>query len=127
MVVKSQQATDYIRDLDETFKILKSYQMKLNPLKCAFGVTFGKFLGFMVNSRRIKAHPEKMMALVEMRSPTRVKDVQSLNGQVAALSRFISKATDKCMPFFEVIKKVKNFEWTEQCEEAFQRLKEYIG
>ena len=101
--------------------------MKLNPLKCAFGVVSGKFLRFMVNSREIEANPEKIRALVEMRSPFRIKDVQSLNSQVAALNRFISKATDKCVPFFEAIKKAKNFEWTEHCEEAFQMLKEYMG
>ena len=69
--------------------------MKLNLLKCAFGVAFGKFLSFMVNHRGIKANLEKIRALIDMRSPSKTKEVHSLTGRVAALSRFISRATDK--------------------------------
>ncbi|XP_024018687.1 uncharacterized protein LOC112090800 [Morus notabilis] len=61
-----------------------------------------------------------------MRSPTKPKEVQRLRGCVAALNRFISKATDKCVPFFDVLKGSKHFEWTPQCEEAFQKLKEHL-
>ena len=60
--------------------------MKLNPLKCAFGVRLGKFLGFMVNQREIKANPEKLKALLEMSSPKKPKEVMSLAGKVAILS-----------------------------------------
>ncbi|KAL5770369.1 hypothetical protein ACOSP7_014523 [Xanthoceras sorbifolium] len=62
-----------------------------------------------------------------MQSPTKPKHVQSLNGQVAALSRFISESTDKCVPFFNILRRNKKFEWTEECELAFQKLKEYMG
>ena len=65
--------------------------MKLNPLKCSFGVGSGKFLGFIVNSRGIEANPDKIKALIDMKSPEKIKDVQSLTGRIAALSRFISK------------------------------------
>ncbi|GMP41408.1 hypothetical protein CsSME_00011521 [Camellia sinensis var. sinensis] len=78
--------------------------MKLNPEKCAFGVGPGKFLGFMVSQRGIEANPEKIKALVEMQSPRTVKEVQRLTGRVAALNRFISRATDKCLPFFKVLR-----------------------
>ncbi|KAL5763893.1 hypothetical protein ACOSQ2_016488 [Xanthoceras sorbifolium] len=109
------------------FQVLKEYQIKRNPLKCAFGVVSGNFLGFMENQQGIEANPEKMKALRDMRSPTKLKHVQNLNGQVAALSRFISKSTDKCVPFFNVLRGNKKFEWTEECELAFQQLKEYMG
>ncbi|KAL5768609.1 hypothetical protein ACOSQ2_015392 [Xanthoceras sorbifolium] len=85
------------------------------------------FLGFMVNQRGIKSNPEKIRVLRDMRSPTKLKHMQSLNGQVAALSHFISKSTDKCVPFFNVLRGNKKFEWTEECELAFQQLKEYMG
>ncbi|XP_052207976.1 uncharacterized protein LOC127811830 [Diospyros lotus] len=109
------------------FEVLRSYRMKLNPLKCAFGVASGKFLGFMVNNRGIEANPEKIKALLDMRSPTKKKDVQSLTGQVTALSRFISKATDKCISFFNTLRKAQGFDWSEECELAFQQLKAYMG
>ena len=74
--------------------------MKLNPSKCVFGVTVGKFLGFMVFQRGIEVNPEKVWAILELKPPRTVKTVQSLNGKVAALNRFVSKATDKGLPFF---------------------------
>ena len=49
MLVKSRREEDHLEDLRETFNTLRSYTMKLNPGKCAFGVTVGKFLGFMVS------------------------------------------------------------------------------
>ena len=79
--------------------------MKLNPSKCVFGVTVGKFSGFMVSQRGIEVKPEKVRAILELEPPKTVKAVQSLNGKVAALNRFVSKATDKCLPFFQVLKK----------------------
>ena len=87
--------------------------MKLNPSKCVFGVTAGKFLGFMVSQRGIEVNPEKVQAILELEPPRIVKAVQSLNGKVAALNRFVSKATNKCLPFFRVLK--KSFEWTNEC------------
>ena len=99
--------------------------MKLNPSKCAFGVSSGKFLGFIVSQRGIKANPEKVKAILEMSSPRTTKEVQSLTGRVAALNRFVFKATDKCLPFFKTLKKA--FAWTEECETAFQELKHYLS
>ena len=90
--------------------------MKLNPLKCSFGVGSGKFLGFIFNSRGIEANPEKIKALIDMKSLVKIKDVQSLTGRIAALSRFISKSIDKCVPFFNLLRGNKKFEWTEDCE-----------
>ena len=99
--------------------VLQKYQMKLNPIKCAFGVRSGKFLGFMVNKRGIEANPEKIKALLEMSSPKKPKEVMSLADRVAALSRFVSRAIDSCASFFNVLKGSKKFEWIEKCEQAF--------
>ena len=49
MLVKSKKEEDHLDDLKETFNTLRQYSMKLNPSKCAFGVSLGKFLGFMVS------------------------------------------------------------------------------
>ena len=76
-------------------------------------------MGFIVNSRGIEANPEKIKALIEMKSPVKIKDVQSLTGRIVALSRFISKSTDKCIPFFNLLRGNKKFEWTDECEQAF--------
>ncbi|KAL5565429.1 hypothetical protein UlMin_028593 [Ulmus minor] len=127
MLVKSLKADEHINNLRESFEVLREYKMKLNPAKCAFGVTSGKFLGFMVNHRGIEANPAKIQALLNMESPRKVKEVQSLTGRVAALNRFISRATDKCQPFFRALRKGKDFSWTAECEQSFQELKTYLG
>ena len=113
MLVKSRREEDHLEDLRETFDTLRSYNMKLNPRKCAFRVTVGKFLGFMVSQRGIEANPDKIRAIIEMKPSRNVKEVQSLNGKVAVLNRFVLRATDKCLPFFRTLK--KSFEWTDEC------------
>ena len=104
MLVKSKEELTHLDDLRETFATLKQYQMKLNPSKCVFGVASGKFLGFMVSQRGIEANPEKVQAIINMASPKTVKEVQKLTGRIAAINRFISRATDKCLPFFKTLK-----------------------
>ena len=114
-----------MKDLRETFDTLHSYNMKLNPGKCAFEVTTGKFLGFMVSQRVIKANPDKIRAIIEMTPPKNGKEVQSLNDKVATLNRFMSRATDKCLLFFHTLK--KSFEWMAECQQAFKDLKAYLS
>ena len=124
MLVKSLDKGKHLDNLQETFDTLPWYNMKLNPSKCAFGVALGKFLEFMVSHRGIEANLEKIKAILDMKSPQNIKEVQSLTGRVAALNRFVSKATDKCLPFFRVLKKA--FKWTDECQKAFQDLKMYL-
>ena len=98
------------------FNILRKYRMKLNPLKCTFGVRSSKFLGFMVNQCGIEANSKKINALLEMSSPRKPKRVMSLADRVAALSHFVLQATDRCAPFFDVLKGSKKFELTNKCD-----------
>ena len=98
MLVKSNDEIDHLDNLRETFDMLRKYKMKLNPAKCVFTVLSRKFLGFMVSQWGIEGNPDKIKAIMEIKSPKRVKEVQSLTRKVAALNRFISRATDKCLP-----------------------------
>ncbi|XP_050290234.1 uncharacterized protein LOC126728462 [Quercus robur] len=125
MLVKSKEELAHLDDLEETFTTLRKHRMKLNPSKCVFGVASGKFLGFMVSQRGIEANPEKVQAIIDMVPPKTVKDVQKLTGRIAALNRFVSRATDKCLPFFKTLKQA--FAWTDECEAAFQELKRYLS
>ena len=110
MLVKSLDEEKHLDDHQETFDMLRRYNMKLNPSKCAFGVSSGKFLGFMVSHKGIEANLDKIQATLNMEPPRNIKEVQSLTGRVITLNRFVSKATDKYLPFFKVRKKA--FEWT---------------
>ena len=105
MLVKSTTTELHITHLSEAFQILRNYNMKLNPVKCAFGVSAGKFLGFIVNQRGIEANPNKIKVVIDMPSPSGIKEVQRLTGRIATLRRFVSTASDKCHPFFQVLKK----------------------
>ena len=69
MLVKSTREMQHLDNLQETFDTLRQYKMKLNPSKCAFGVAFGKFLGFMVLQRMIEANPDKIQAILSMEPP----------------------------------------------------------
>ena len=76
--------------------------MKLNPSK--FGVSSRKFLGFIVSQRGIESNLEKIQALLDMESPKSIREVQRLTGRVAALNKFISRTTDKCLSFFKTLR-----------------------
>jgi len=62
---------------------------------------------------------------MELVAPKTIKEVRSINSKIVALNRFISKATDKCLPFFHTLK--KSFEWTTKCQQAFEELKRYLS
>ena len=85
IVVKFDSFDQHVEDLKEVFKALRGANMKLNPNKCTFGVEGGKFLGFMLTHRGIEANPNKCQAIVDMRSPKNIKEVQKLLGRLTAL------------------------------------------
>jgi hypothetical protein len=105
MLVKMKDEERHLDYLEENFRTLCQYCMKLNPSKCVFGVSSGKFLGFMVSQRGIEENLDKINAILEMTPLRTVKEVQSLTGRVASLNRFVSRATDKCLPFFKTLRK----------------------
>ncbi|GAU44771.1 hypothetical protein TSUD_138830 [Trifolium subterraneum] len=123
MVVKTQKEGDHDQDLDDILKSVRKYNMRLNPAKCSFGVQADKFLGFLLTHRGIEANPDKCQAIIKMRSPTSVKEVQQLTGRIAALSRFLSCSGEKACHFFATLRKNERFTWSPECEEAFQKLK----
>jgi hypothetical protein len=121
------QRRDHISDLAETFTNLIAANLKLNPKKCVFGIHKRKVLGCLVSTKGIEANPDKIKALVEMQDPISVKDVQKLTGRVAALKRFIPRAAERSLPFFQVLRSAKNFQWSETQKQAFQELKGYLS
>ena len=79
MLVKIKKENHHLNDLREMFETLRLYKIKLNPSKCVFGVSSGKFLGFMVSYQGVEASPNKIQAILEMSPMKNVKEVQSLN------------------------------------------------
>ena len=127
MVVNSREKEQHVTDMEELFATIAKYRLKLNPEKCIFGVEARKFLGFLLTERGIEANPEKCAAIMAMRSPASVKEVQQLTGRLAALSRFMFARGEKGHPYFQCLKRNSRFVWTKECEEAFIKLKGYLA
>ena len=72
-------------------------------------------------------NPDKIKAINSLQPPQNPKEVQKLTGMMAALNRFIFRLADRYRPFFLLMNKWKGFEWTEECAQAFQQLKEYLS
>jgi hypothetical protein len=86
----------------------------------------GKLLRFLVSHWGIEANPDKIQAIEAMRPPARLKDVQKLTGSLAALSCFISRLAERALPFFKLMRGSSPFTWTEEAEQAFQEMKQYL-
>lgn len=127
ILTKSLKARNHVADLKKTFDIHRKYKIKLNLAKCTFEVNSRKFLGSMVDHQGIEANPAMIKALIEMKSPGKIKKIQRLTGMIVALTRFVSRSIDKCRPLFQALKKGREMKWIEECEEAFQNIKQYLG
>ena len=109
-VVKSKVVSEHVGDLVNIFEILREHKLRLNASKCSFGVGSGKFLSYMVTYRGIEVNPNQVKAINSLQPPQNPKEVQKLTGMTAALNRFISRSTDMCRPFFQLLNKWKRFE-----------------
>ena len=105
VVVKSKVESKHIGDLETIFEILRRHKLRLNATKCSFGVGFSKFLGYMVTHRRIEVDLDQIRVIHDLQPPRNPKEVQNLTGMTTALNRFISRSTDRCRPFFQLLYK----------------------
>ena len=101
--------------------------MKLNPLKCAFGVSVDRFLGFMVTQRGIEANLAQLKVILDSPVPSLRKGVQQLTSRLAALWWFISRSTDRLKPFFATLRGVNRAGWNDECDQALVAIKHYLA
>ena len=126
MIVKSKQEVDHAAHLKRVFEKTRKYNMRLNTEKCTFGVQAGKLLDFYLTEREIEVNPDKFQAFAKLPTPHSKKCIQTLNGMLTALPRFVAKSTQHALPFFKHLRKETKFEWTEECEAALKHLKETL-
>ena len=126
MVMQSWENPRHVEDLKEMIEILRQHKLRLNVDKCAFEVGARNFLGYMIMHRGIEVNPNQINAIEHLKCPNNPKDVKKLTGMIAALNRFVSKSGDWCQPFYQLLKKWKGFQWTEECDESFRDLKKYL-
>ncbi|GAU44282.1 hypothetical protein TSUD_371820 [Trifolium subterraneum] len=118
MIVKSHEEVDHTIHLQKVFEQARKVNMKFNPEKCTFGIRAGKFLGFYLTERGIEANPDKCRAFTEFPTPNDKNSIQTLNGILTALSRFVAKSAQHALPLFKLLRKEFAFEWTEECFSA---------
>ena len=99
LVVKTKRREDHLVDLRFVFNHLRKYQLKMNPRKCTFGMTSGKFLGFIVRHRGIEIDQSKIEAIQKMPKPKNLRKLRGLQGKLAYIRRFISNLAGRCQPF----------------------------
>ncbi|GJW88785.1 reverse transcriptase domain-containing protein [Tanacetum coccineum] len=95
-----------------------------------FGAVEGMFLGYTINPEGLKPYPNKTEAVLQLPSPRTIKEVQSLNGKLASLNRFLSKSAEKSLPLFKTLKKCikkSDFHWMPEAEQAFKQLKQHLS
>ncbi|KAK4383062.1 hypothetical protein Sango_2812600 [Sesamum angolense] len=126
LVVKSKKQEDHLHDLRNVFERLRRYQLKMNLSKYAFGVTSEKFLGFIVHQRGLEIQQANIDVILRMPKPQNIHELQSLQGNLAYLRRFISNLVGRCQPFSRLMKKDVSFEWDEACDKVFKNIKSYL-
>jgi Reverse transcriptase (RNA-dependent DNA polymerase)/RNase H-like domain found in reverse transcriptase len=126
LVIKAMSYEEHLQYLEVVFNRLREHALKLNPLKCAFMVSSGKFLGFVVYHRGIEIDPGKIKAITELSPPKNLKQLRSLQGQLAYIRRFIANLSGKIQPFTRLTKKNIPFKWDGECQRAFEEIKAYL-
>jgi len=126
MIAKSKRGEDLVKVLRKLFERLRKYELKLNPAKCSFGVKSRKLLGFVVSDKGIEVDPEKVKAIQSMPSPKTEKEVRGFLGRLNYIARFIAQLTTTCEPVFRLLRKKNPGIWNEECEEAFNKIKQYL-
>jgi hypothetical protein len=128
VVIKSLNHESHLDDVRKTLECTRKHGLKMNPNKCAFGVSAGKFLGFLVHEGGIEVGKKSMKAIDEVVPPTNLKESQSLLGKINFARRFISNLSQKVLPFSPLlrIKKDQKFVWGDEQQKAFDEIKQYM-
>lgn len=126
ILAKSYTRKEHLNILSKIFDRLERYQLRLNPKKCAFRVTSGNLLGYIISAHGIEVDPRKVKAIMEMESPKNISQLRSLQGRLQSIRRFVSQLVARCLPFTHLLHKNVPFKWDLTCEEDFLQIKEYL-
>ncbi|KAK1653499.1 hypothetical protein QYE76_071304 [Lolium multiflorum] len=128
VVVKSVATDGHLEDLRQVLDRTRKFGLRMNPKKCAFGVTAGQFLGFLVHERGIEIGLKSQEAVRTMKPPTTKKELQCLIGKINFVRRFISNLSGRIEPFMGLvkIKPDEEFRWGAEQQQAFDDIKEYL-
>jgi len=106
---------------------MRQYELKMNPLKFAFGVCAVDFLGFVVHNKGTEINQNKTKAILETKAPPTKKELQSLLGKINFLRRFLSNLSGKIQAFSSLLRLKKDvFKWEPEHQKAFKEIKSYL-
>ncbi|XP_021827276.1 uncharacterized protein LOC110767920 [Prunus avium] len=126
LVVKSKSREGHWEILRKVLERCRLYGLKMNPKKCAFGVSSGKFLGFQVHQRGINVDPEKTKVISSLRPPKNQKELKSFMGRLSYIRRFIPGLAAVTGIFTPLLKKGKQFVWSKECQDAYRQVQQLI-
>nr|CAH66133.1 H0622G10.2 [Oryza sativa] len=129
VVVKSKEVEDHIADLRKVFERTRKYGLKMNPTKCAFGVSAGQFLGFLVHERGIEVTQRSNNAIKKIQPPENKTELQEMIGKINFVRRFISNLSGRLEPFTPLLKLKadQQFTWGAEQQKALDNIKEYLS
>jgi hypothetical protein len=129
VVIKLASFEQHLADLRTTLERMKKYGLRMNPFKCAFGMSAGRFLGFIVHEHGIQIDPKKVPSIHKLEEPTCKKDVQKLLGKINYPRRFIANLAgevDLLLPLV-CLKHEKDFKWGAKQRGALKKIEEYLS
>ena len=121
IVVKSKTKIEHFQILEQVFERRRKYKLRINPMKCALGVSAGKFLGFLVHYRGISMNPAKATTIAKMKRPTIVRELKSFLGKVSYIKRFVPKLVSVTSDLSKLLKKGAEFGWGLNSRKPFRR------
>ena len=127
IVVKSKTRTGHLQVLEQVFKRCKEYKLRMNPMNCAFGVSAGKFLGFLIHHKGISVDLARATSITTMKRPTTVRELKSFLGRVSYIRRFVSGLASVTCGLSKLLKKGTEFIWGTEQQEAFQRIQQIMN
>ena len=111
IVVKSKTRAGHFQVLKRVFERCRMYKLRMNPLKCAFGVSVGKFLGFLVHHRGISVDLAKATAIATMKKPTTIRELKSFLRRISYIRRFVPGLASVISELTKLLKKGVEFTW----------------
>ncbi|KAL4088776.1 hypothetical protein QTP88_023860 [Uroleucon formosanum] len=126
IIIYALSIADHSEKLKAVFERLRTFNLKLQPSKCAFMRKEVNYLGHVITDQGVKPNPQKIKCVTEFPIPTNEKEVKSFLGLSGYYRRFVPGYGRIAKPLTALLKKDVIFKWTDLCQEAFDELKKIL-
>jgi hypothetical protein len=123
IVIYSETLEEHVQHVRRVFNRLRENELYAKPSKCSFAQTSISFLGHIIEQGKIRMDAKKVTAIKDWQPPKNVHDVRSFLGLCNYYRRFVKGYSEIALPLTELTKKDKDWDWSSQCQNAFERLK----